>query len=68
MPNTLDNSIPIENVATLSDPLPIIHGDIFPYRKVQELSHTPSGQTTYNCITMVMLAPYRHMINKLSNL
>ena len=33
------------------------YGDIFPYRTVQELSHTRSGQIAYNCMTMVMLAP-----------
>ena len=33
---------------------------------VQELLHTPSGQITYNSITMVMLAPQAY--DKLSNL
>ena len=53
MPNTLDNSILIENVHCL---IHFLYGDIFPYRTVEELSHTPSGQTTYNSVSVIMLA------------
>ena len=63
MPNILDNSIPIENVHCL---IHFYYSDIFLYHIVQELSHTPSGQTSYSCITMVILAPQAY--DKLSNL
>ena len=64
MPNTLDNSIPIENVATLLDPLPTIVMFFHNYHIVQELLHTPSEQTlsTYICL------PRGHNYDKLSNL
>ena len=47
MPNTLDNSVPIEiRKCTLADPHPTVV-IFFHIAQYKVLSHTPSGQTSY---------------------